>query len=130
MAFKMNPALKAYGKSAGSNRVMKMDPSAMKEDKKTGTSLPNVTVTAEKGRNPDGSPDKNSERYKKAVAAAKRKKENEAKQQALDKKVKSGGDLSYKESVQVASQNKNKITNFTGKKIAGKSKGAGAEKVD
>ena len=36
MAFKMNPALKAYGKSAGDNRVMKMDkamrmdPSAMK----------------------------------------------------------------------------------------------------
>ena len=42
MAFKMNPALKAYGKSAGSNRVMKMnkpmkmDPSAMKEDKELG----------------------------------------------------------------------------------------------
>ncbi len=36
MAFKMNPALKAYGKSAGDNRAMKMDkamrmdPSAMK----------------------------------------------------------------------------------------------------
>ena len=54
MAFKMNPALKAYGKSAGSNRVMKMnkpmkmdkamkmDPSAMKKD------LPEVTVTAKK----------------------------------------------------------------------------------
>ena len=54
MAFKMNPALKAYGKSAGSNRVMKMnkpmkmdkamkmDPSAMKKD------LPEVTVTGKK----------------------------------------------------------------------------------
>ena len=77
--------------------------------------LPEVTVTAEKGRNPDGTVDKNSQRYKDAVANAKRKKEREAKQKALDKKVKSGSDLSFAEKTQVSSQDRDKTTFFTGK---------------
>ena len=119
MAFKMNPALKAYGKSAGSNRVMKMDkamkmdPSVMKKD------LEEVTVTAEKGRNSDGTVDKNSKRYKDAVAAGKIKKENEAKQKALDKKGADGLDnLSFADRANFSQQNKTKTTKFTKKAIS------------
>ena len=113
MAFKMNPALKAYSKSAGNNRVMKMDPSAMKKD------LPEVIITAENGRNQDGTVDKNSRRYKDAVAAANRKKENEKKQKALDKRNADGLDnLSYADKTNLSQQNKTKTTKFTKKAIS------------
>ncbi len=103
--------------------------SAMKKD------LPGVTVAAERGRKSDGSVDKNSQRYKDAVAAGKRKKENETKQKALDGKVKSGGDLSFAERTQVASQDKNKTTFFTGKakkptKESGAADASPAKKLD
>jgi len=96
--------------------------SAMKKD------LPEVRITGKKeekkeGYNPDGTVDKNSQRYKDAVAAAKRKKENEKKQEALDGKVKSGSDLSFAERTQVASQDKNKTTFFTGKSKKPKKEG-------
>jgi len=103
---------KATGKAADKKGPMTMK-SAMKKD------LPEVRVTGGKEKeedyNPDGTINKNSKRYKDAVAAAKRKKENEKKQKALDDKVKSGVDLSSAERAQLASQDKNKTTYFTGK---------------
>ncbi len=51
MAFKMNPALKAYGKSAGSNRVMQMNPSVMKnkdENKKKKSTVDKIKDTVVK----------------------------------------------------------------------------------
>jgi len=86
--------------------------SAMKKDKEAvgGTTLPEVRITGKKEKeedyNPDGTINKNSKRYKDAVAAAKRKKEREAKRKALNKKRKSGVDLSYSERTQVAGAEK------------------------
>ena len=93
--------------------------------------LPEVTVTAtrkklvEKGRNEDGTVDKTSQRYKNALAAAKRKKNNEAKQKALDKKDADGLDnLSFADRTNLSQQNKTKTTKFTKKAISSTESGS------
>ena len=114
--------IKDVYESEKEGKGLEKSPAKMKEKSAMKKDLPGVTVTAEKGRKSDGSVDKNSQRYKDAVAAGKRKKENETKQEALDKKVKSGSDLSFAERTKVSQQKQDGVTAFTGKRTKPKKK--------